>query len=109
MHRFGGLCKNPHYVQERGNWQAVMRFILEQRDPEAALRLAGGLGIFLLVWGYGFDQRYLLEGRDLLEQTLSASVEIDSPARAWALSVSGGTLGLLGDFERSTLACRAGL
>ena len=97
------------YVQEQGNWRAVMRFVLERNDTEAALLLARGLSIFWLFWGYSFDQLYLLEGRDFLEQVLRESEELETSARAWALSALGGILAMLRDVERSAAACGAGL
>jgi predicted ATPase/DNA-binding CsgD family transcriptional regulator len=97
------------YIQEQGNWRAVMRYVIERRDTEAALRLAGGLSIFWLIWGYSYDQLYLIEGRDFLEYVLRESEGMETSARAWALSVFGGALALLRDLERSFVACHAGL
>ena len=98
-----------HYVQEQGNWRAVMRMVLERGDIEAALHLAKGLSVFWIIWGYSFDQLYLIEARDFLEQILHASEGTETPARAWALSVFGGILALLRDLEQSIVACHAGL
>src|SRR5579885_1341639 len=97
------------YVQEQWNWRAAMHFLLGRHDTQAALVLAGGLSLFLLAWGYGADQRYLLEGRDFLEQALSADQESSSPERVRALSILGGILGELGEFERGAALCRSAL
>jgi len=97
------------YVQEQWNWRAVMRLLIERGDTDAALRLSGGLSIFWLIWGYSFDQIYLIEGKDFLEQVLRAPSDNVTSARSWALSVYGGILALLRDLERSEIACRQGL
>lgn len=97
------------YIQEQWNWRAVMHFLLDQHDTQAALVLAGGLSFFLLAWGYGVDQRYLLEGRDFLEQALSADQEDTSPARVRAHSLLGSILGYLGEFEHGAALCRSAL
>jgi predicted ATPase/DNA-binding CsgD family transcriptional regulator len=98
-----------YYVQEQGNWRAVIRMVLERVDIEAALQLAKGLSVFWLIWGYSFDQLYLIEGRDFLEHVLRASEGMETSTRAWALSAFGGILALLRDLERSVVACQAGL
>ena len=98
-----------HYIQEQWNWRAVMRLTLERQDKEAALRMGGGLGIFWLIWGYSFDQAYLVEGKNFLEQALLASQESPTTARAWALGVYGGILALLRNLESSEAMCREGL
>jgi tetratricopeptide (TPR) repeat protein len=86
-----------------------MRFLLDRHDTEAALALAGGLSNYMLAWGIGVDQRFLREGRDFLEQALSLSAQSYSPARLFALSLFGGILGELGEFERGAAVCRAAL
>ena len=98
-----------HYIQEQWNWRAVMRLVLERADKEAALRLGGGLSVFWIIWGYSFDQVYLIEGKDFLKQALSGSEGIATTARAWALGVYGGILALLRDLETSEVACWEGL
>ncbi len=97
------------YIQEQWNWRAVMCLVLEQQDKEAALHLGGALSIFWLIWGYSFDQVYLIEGKNFLERALLNSKESVTTARAWALGVYGGILALLRDLERSEMACREGL
>ncbi|HEX6777538.1 MAG TPA: LuxR C-terminal-related transcriptional regulator [Ktedonobacterales bacterium] len=97
------------YVQEQGNWRAVMHMVLERGDIEAALELAKGLSVFWLIWGYSFDHLYLIEARDFLEHVLRASEGTETSTRAWALSVFGGILALLRDLEQSVVACNAGL
>ena len=97
------------YVQERWNWRTVMRFVLLRQDKEAALHLGGGMSIFWIIWGYSFDQIYLVEGKHFLEQALSGSEGSLTIARAWALSVYGGIVALLRDLERGEAACREGL
>jgi predicted ATPase/DNA-binding CsgD family transcriptional regulator len=97
------------YLQEQWNWRAAMHLLLERQDKEAALRLAGGLSIFWMIWGYSFDQAYLLEGKNFLEQSLPASKKSLTTARAWALGVYGGILAMLRNLENSEAACREGL
>ncbi len=97
------------YIQEQWNWRAVMHLMLERQDKEGALRLGGGMGIFWIIWGYSFDQVYLIEGKNFLEQSLPASKESLTTARAWALGVYGGILAMLRDLENSEVVCREGL
>ena len=97
------------YLQEQWNWRAAMHLLLKQQDKEDALRLAGGLSIFWMIWGYSFDQSYLIEGKDFLEQSLSNTKKSLTTARAWALSLYGAILAMLYDFERGEVACREGL
>lgn len=97
------------YVQEQWNWRAAMHLLMERGDTETALQLAGGLSIFWLIWGYSFDQIYLIEGKDFLAQILRASSSHVTSARAWALSIYGGILALLRDLEHSEKICRQGL
>ncbi|MBA2678131.1 MAG: hypothetical protein H0U76_07040 [Ktedonobacteraceae bacterium] len=97
------------YLQEQWNWRAAMHVLLKQQDKEAALRLAGGLSIFWMIWGYSFDQVYLIEGKNFLEQSLFNSDKSLTTARAWALSLYGAILAMLYDLERSEVACREGL
>ena len=97
------------YVQEQWNWRSAMHLLMEQGDTETALQLAGGLSIFWLVWGYSFDQIYLIEGKDFLEQLLHTPSPRATRAYAWALSVYGGILALLRDLDHSEMLCRQGL
>ncbi|HEY0756963.1 MAG TPA: LuxR C-terminal-related transcriptional regulator [Ktedonobacteraceae bacterium] len=97
------------YVQEQWNWRAAMRLLMEREDTEEAMRLAGGLSVFWLVWGYSYDQAYLIEGKDFLQQVLRVPSTSVTSTRAWALSVYGGILALLRDLERSEITCRQGL
>ncbi len=97
------------YVQEQWNWRAVMHFLIEQGDSAEALRLSGGLSVFWLVWGYSYDQMYLIEGKDFLEQALRFSSAIVTSTRAWTLSVYGGILALLRDLAHSEIVCHEGL
>ncbi len=97
------------YLQEQWNWRAAMHLLLEQQDKEAALRLAGGLSIFWMIWGYSFDQAYLIEGKNFLEQSLPDSKESLTTARVWALGLYGAILAMLYDLERGEVACREGL
>lgn len=98
-----------HYIQEQWNWRAVMHLMLAEQDKEAALRLAGGLSIFWMIWGYSFDQGYLIEGKNFLEQLLPGSKQSMTTVHAWALGVYGGILAMLRDLERSEVVCREGL
>jgi predicted ATPase/DNA-binding CsgD family transcriptional regulator len=97
------------YLQEQWNWRAAMRLLLEWQDKEDALRLVGGLSVFWMVWGYSFDQLYLIEGKNILEQLLPTSKQSLTTARAWALGVYGGILAMLRNLESSEIMCREGL
>ncbi len=96
------------YVREQWNWRAAMQFFLQENDAESALKLAGGLSIFWLIWGYSYNQFYLREGTRFLAHALKETANEISSARAWALGVYGGLLSMLRD-ERSELVCREGL
>ena len=98
-----------HYIQEQGNWRAVMYLVLERGDIEAALHLAKGLSVFWLIRGYSFDQLYFMEGRDFLEQVVRISEGKETSTRVWVLSVFGGMLAMLRNVERSFVACHAAL
>ncbi len=97
------------YVQEQWNWRAVMHLFIERGDTEAAQLLARGLSIFWLMWGYSFDQIYLVEGKGFLEQVLRTPAAHVTSVQTWALSVYGGILALLRDLERGESAARQGL
>ncbi len=98
-----------NYVLEQWNWRSVMTLVLEQQDKSTALQLASGLSIFWLVWGYSFDQIYLVEGKKFLEQVLSHTHEYITVMYAWVMSVYGGVLALLRDLGRADAACQEGL
>ena len=57
--------------RERANLRAALEWLIERREIEAALRLAGALRQFWFLRGY------LSEGRSLLERALTASGEGD--------------------------------
>ena len=97
------------YVQEQWNWRTAMYLFLEQSKSEAALKLAGGLSIFWMIWGYSYQQIYLIEGKHFLEQALKGSEGLETTARAWALGVYGALIAMLREGERSEAACQEGL
>jgi predicted ATPase/DNA-binding CsgD family transcriptional regulator len=97
------------YLREEWNWRAAMQLFLEQPEREAALKLAGGLSIFWMIWGYSYQQVYLIQGVHFLEQALKGSEGIETTTCAWALGVYGGLLAMLREDERSEAACREGL
>ena len=51
----------------------------------------------LALLGIQLRSAYLLEGRDFLEQVLREREELETSARAWALSALGGILAMLRD------------
>ncbi len=97
------------YLREEWNWRAAMQLFLEQPEREAALKLAGGLSVFWMIWGYSYQQVYLIEGKHFLEQVLKGSEGMETTTRAWALGVYGGLLAMLREDERSEAACQQGL
>jgi predicted ATPase/DNA-binding CsgD family transcriptional regulator len=97
------------YLREEWNWRAAMKLFLQRPDKEDALKLAGGLSIFWLIWGYSYQQVYLIEGTHFLEQALKGREAMETTTRAWALSTYGGLLAMLRDNERAEAACREGL
>lgn len=97
------------YVQELGNFRAVMRYVLEQHDEDLALRLGEALGHFWLLWGYHHELVYLAEGQQFLQQVLDYSKTTGSPLRARVLSVSGLLLAGLDEGERGEACCREAL
>lgn len=97
------------YLREEWNWRAAMQLFLENSEKEDALRLAGGLSIFWMIWGYSYQQAYLIEGKHFLEQALKGSEGMETTTRAWALGVYGALLAMLREDEPSEVACREGL
>ncbi len=97
------------YLREEWNWRAAMKLFLEQPEKEDALKLAGGLSIFWLIWGYSYQQVYLIEGKHFLEQALRGSKGLETTTRAWALGVYGALLSMLREDEPGEVACREGL
>ena len=97
------------YLQEEWNWRAAMQLFLEQPEREAALKLAGGLSVFWMIWGYSYQQVYLIEGKRFLEQALKGSEGMETTTRAWTLGVYGALLAMLREDEHSEAACREGL
>jgi ATP/maltotriose-dependent transcriptional regulator MalT len=85
--------------------RAALRFALDDDggDADAAVRLCAAL------WRFWFWRGYLSEGRRWFEQALAASRDIESPARAKALSVAGFLAGNQGDYVRAEALCEEGL
>jgi predicted ATPase/DNA-binding SARP family transcriptional activator len=78
---------------EHGNLRAALTFLLEAREGEAALRLAGALRRFWEIHGH------LAEGRQLLEAALEQGENAPLVARVKALNGAGMLAGEQGDFE----------
>jgi len=90
-------------ANDHDNLRAALRFTLEHKDAEAALRLCVAL------WRFWFWRGHLREGRGWLEQALTASQGIESSARAKALGCAGFLASNQGDFARAELLCEEGL
>jgi predicted ATPase/DNA-binding CsgD family transcriptional regulator len=72
--------------RERDNLRVALRWLLDQDDEaerEAALRLAGSLGLFWVLRGYH------AEGLSRLEEALTKATWADLPARTRALTYAG--------------------
>jgi predicted ATPase/class 3 adenylate cyclase len=65
--------------QEHDNLRAALRWTIEWREADVAVRLSAALGWF---WGLRGDER---EGLSWLDATLTLSSTHVTPARAWAL------------------------
>jgi predicted ATPase/DNA-binding CsgD family transcriptional regulator len=92
-------------ANDHDNLRAALRFALDDDggDADAAVRLCAAL------WRFWFWRGYLSEGRRWFEQALAASRDIESPARAKALSVAGFLAGNQGDYVRAEALCEEGL
>jgi len=82
--------------REHDNLRAALRCCIEQNKVEEGLRLAGSL------WRFWDVRGYVTEGRGLLDDLLSRTVDtsIESSVRAKALNGAGILAGNQGDYER---------
>ena len=82
--------------REHDNLRAALRCSIEQNKVEEGLRLAGSL------WRFWDVRGYVTEGRGLLDDLLSRTVDtsIESSVRAKALNGAGILAGNQGDYER---------
>src|SRR5205085_3466393 len=80
---------------EHDNLRAALHWLIEQEEVEAALRLGGAL------WRFFWMRGHLSEGRNFLEQALSASERVAVSVRAKALNGAGVLAGLQGDFRQA--------
>jgi len=87
---------------EQGNLRAAMRWLLDDGQPEAALRLGGSLGRFWYVRGH------LAEGRRWLEEALERG-GADPAERARALRIAAMLANYVGDLDRAEALAGEGL
>ena len=88
--------------QEYDNLRAAFYWLLEQDEVEMTLRLAVAL------WHFWWVRGRVTEGKNLLEQALVASQEMQetiASVRAKALSVVGTLTGLQGDLDQAETLC----
>lgn len=90
-------------ANDHDNLRAALRFSLDHGDANTAFRLCAAL------WRFWFWRGYLGEGRRWLEQALVAGRNVESPARAEALSLAGFLAGNQGDYARAEALCEEGL
>ena len=88
---------------EYANLRAALRWGLTSRQRDLGMRLAAGLAVFWRVRGY------LSEGREWLEQALSAGAEAPRALRVKALWGAGWLATWVGDFAVATAAGRESL
>jgi len=89
--------------QENDNFRAALRWALEQKKLELALRLAGALSRFWFLRGY------LREGLRWLTHGLEGSEDGAAAVRAKAFYGAGVFAGLLNDYKRSESFCQQSL
>jgi predicted ATPase/DNA-binding CsgD family transcriptional regulator len=82
--------------REHDNLRAAMSFVLREREPHAALRLAKAL------WWFWYVRGHLREGRAWLETALAAAPDAAPAMRAGALHGLGVLAWRQGDFARAT-------
>ena len=88
---------------ENDNVRAALRWLLDQKERETALRLGGTSARFWFLRGY------LREGLHWLAQGLEGSEHVAAEVRAKSLYSAGVLAGLLSDQERSEALCHQGL
>jgi len=79
---------------ERDNFRAAMRWALDEREPELALRLAGALGRFWTIRAHREGYRWLTEA---LESAPGAPPDVRAIGLMWA----GSTIFFTHDYERA--------
>ena len=88
---------------EHDNFRAALRWLLEQKAWEPALRLARALSHFWFLRGY------LREGLHWLTRGLEGSEHVTAAVRAKAFYAAGVFAGLLNDYDRAENFCRLSL
>lgn len=89
--------------QESDNFRAALRWTLEQKKSELALKLAGALSHFWFLRGY------LREGLHWLTRGLEGSEDVAAAVRAKVFYSAAVFAGLLNDYERSESFCHQSL
>ena len=88
---------------EHDNLRAALRWSIEHRASEMALRLGGAL------WHFWAMRGHWSEGRTFLEQGLASSEGVAAAVRAKALNGAGVFMGDQGDFEQAMASCEESL
>ena len=88
---------------EHDNLRAALRWSLDHKEREMALRLSSALGYFWELCGPWS------EGRTFLEQALAAREGVAAAVRAKALGAAGVLMGKQGDFEQAMALCQQSL
>jgi len=88
---------------EHDNLRAALRWLLDHKEREIALRLGGALAYFWAIRGYWS------EGSSELSQALAASEGVAAGVRAKALNGAGFLMDLQGDHEQAMALCEESL
>lgn len=89
--------------REYANLRTALHWLMERQAVEQVLSLSGSLVRFWAVRGY------VSEGRQWLENALTAGEKVKPAARARALNGAGWLISLQGDFERAASFCKESL
>jgi len=90
---------SAYLEQEHANLRTALQYSLERKEAELTLRLSDAL------WWFWLDQSHLSEGRQWLEQALSAREGGVTFTRANVLNGLGLLLLNLGDYEQTAKRC----
>ncbi len=88
---------------EHDNLRAALRWLLDHKEREMALRLSGALASFWVICSHW------TEGRSELSQALAASEGVAAAIRAKALNGAGVLMGMQGDHEHALALCEESL